>query len=115
MTRDELKIRIKQAIDYIPTFMERDDGWSQIESILYEILIEFDDKDSNWHTGTPTEEGWYQIAIRFGNRIEYDSRKCKRIIDNNGNECMRFDGCNPVLAWQKIEPYKEKENSVGLE
>jgi hypothetical protein len=63
-----------------------------------------------WHTETPTEEGWYLIAIRFGNRIEYESRRCRRTIDNNGNECMRFDGCNPVIAWQKIEPYKGANN-----
>ena len=72
-------------------------------------MFTFEQEQSPWHTGTPTEEGWYLIAIRFGDRIEYDSRKCRRTIDNNGNECMRFDGCNPVIAWQKIEPYKEKE------
>ena len=77
---------------------------------IEQAIKAWNNRPNPWHIGTPTEEGWYQIAIRFCNRIEYDSRKCIRTIDNDGNECMRFDGCNPVLAWQKINPYKESTN-----
>ena len=66
---------------------------------------------AGWHTETPTEEGDYYVAIRFGSAIKYEARKCWKIIDNQGNECMRFDGTNPVVAWQKITPFEpDKEN-----
>lgn len=78
--------------------------------LVSETIEAWNTRANPWHTGTPTEEGWYLVAIRFGGRIEYESRKCIRTIDNNGNGCMRFDGCNPVLAWQKIESFKEENN-----
>lgn len=55
-----------------------------------------------WHTGTPTEEGWYLIAFLGANeRIEYAASVwCY-------NE---WDAHCRILAWQKIEPYKEKED-----
>ena len=57
---------------------------------------------SNWHTGTPTEEGWYLIAFLGSNkRIEYASAVwCY-------NE---WDAHCRVIAWQKITPYEEKQN-----
>ena len=57
---------------------------------------------SPWHTGTPTDEGWYLIAFLGANkRIEYASAVwCY-------NE---WDAHCRVIAWQKIIPYEEKEN-----
>ena len=54
---------------------------------------------TNWHTGTPTEEGWYLIAFLGANkRIEYASAVwCY-------NE---WDAHCQILAWQKINPYEE--------
>lgn len=56
---------------------------------------------TKWHTGTPTEEGWYLIAFLGANkRIEYASAVwCY-------NE---WDAHCRILAWQKIEPYRESE------
>lgn len=52
-----------------------------------------------WCTGEPTEEGWYLIAFLGANkRIEYASAVwCY-------NE---WDAHCRILAWQRIEPYKE--------
>ena len=104
MTRDELKIRTQQAIDYIPTLMERDDGWSEIESILYEILTELDDEDNNWHTGTPTEDGWYLCWVSFTKEIApmvYKWKNDKFMLTDT------WESDDDILMWQKIEPYKE--------
>ena len=53
MTRDELKIRTQQAIDAIRVFKEKDYGWSEMEKMLKEILIELDGSDLQ--TGAPTD------------------------------------------------------------
>ena len=97
MTRDELKIRTQQAIDYISLLMQRNDGWSEIESILYEILTELNDKDSDWHTGTPTEEGWYLLECNIGN-----SDGTYYATDYWNNE-VGYWTVNGVIRWQKIE------------
>lgn len=62
-----------------------------------------------WHTGTPAEDGLYAIAIhpwgRKENGIAYICAKW-----SNGNWCDVVEDCycEPYLvAWQKIEPYKE--------
>ena len=67
---------------------------------INKILNQVD--DSPWNTGTPSEEGWYVIAFLGANkRIEYASAVwCY-------NE---WDAHCQVLAWQKIEPYKKKQD-----
>ena len=59
-----------------------------------------DDIDNPWHTGTPTEEGWYLIqdsdgAGTFFETEYFDTERIAKWSDDN-----KFDG----LAWQKIEP-----------
>jgi hypothetical protein len=56
--------------------------------------------ENPWHTGTPTEEGWYLLAfIEDGRRI-YDANRLKNGI---WEYCLIGD----ILEWQKIEE-KEK-------
>lgn len=101
MTRDELKIRTQQAINAIRVFKDKDYGWSEMEKMLYEILIELDDSD--WQTGTPTEEGWYICA--YG-----DNFFCANYLYPNGIWREHWGGT--LLAWQRIEPYKEESNGI---
>ena len=63
-----------------------------------------------WHTGDPIEEGDYYIAFRnfLGADVEYGWATW----DGKGWD-INFMGwllSNEILAWQKIEPYKEKED-----
>ena len=51
---------------------------------------------SPWHTGTPTEEGLYVV---FNEHLCYDIVEVKPWTTLYG-----------VVAYQKIEPYKEKED-----
>lgn len=58
--------------------------------------------ENPWHTGTPTEDGWYLQCIKSKNKISYDTDYYE-----NGDwkyPCVLRE----ILAWQKIEPYKEK-------
>ena len=107
MTRDELKTRTQQAIDAIRVFKDKDYGWSEMEKMLYEILIELDDSD--WHTGTPTEDGYYLCHFKDGHKT-FDA--CFRF--RNGAWDIGGYSINPytfeVIAWQKIEPFEEAEN-----
>ena len=96
MTRDELKIRTQQAINAIPILRDKDYGWSEIEKMLNEILLELDDSD--WHTGTPTEEGLYWVVLQFhdddgGVFYDYSVSQWSKLFgwDNSF-----------VVAWQKI-------------
>ena len=65
--------------------------WQQ--KVLFEELA------SNWHTGTPTEEGWYLCSTKASDfSVHY----------YDGNE---WDFCplDFVVAWQKITPYEGEE------
>lgn len=71
----------------------------------------------NWHTGTPTEEGWYLVAYecvydcKNKGKIEYFTLNI--ITDEDGYKDYRGRASDDVwkaVAWQKIEPYKEKNN-----
>lgn len=79
--------------------------------------------DNPWHTGTPTETGEYLVCIRYdfgkegyttANYVEpfnphtgwYD---LKPPSEEDGHEWCKKNGIE-VIAWQKIETYKEKNN-----
>ena len=61
---------------------------------------------SPWHIGTPTEDGYYLCHFTDGDRT-FDA--CFPFT--NGAWDIGGYGLNPytfeVIAWQKIEPYKE--------
>lgn len=58
-----------------------------------------------WHTGTPTEEGWY--LLQYLNSGEYDVGRW------DGSDFVIEENLPMVLtshrsvAWQRIEPYTE--------
>ena len=56
-----------------------------------------------WHTGTPTEEGWYLLAFVEDGRMIYDANRLKKGI---WEYCLIGD----IVKWQKIqdEPREEK-------
>lgn len=71
---------------------------------------------SPWHTGTPTEDGWYLVAYecvydcKNKGKIEYFTLNI--ITDEDGYKDYRGRASDDVwkaVAWQKIEQYKEKE------
>ena len=56
-----------------------------------------------WHTGTPIDEikenDWYTFAYKWNGEIRY--------ITVKEPSFWYFTNCD-TLAWQKVEPYKEK-------
>ena len=60
--------------------------------------------DNNWHTGTPTEEGWYLLNLKK----DYKPY-CVAYMD--GRHWLGIDDffilVDDVKAWMPIEPYKE--------
>ena len=70
-----------------------------------QAIKKWNNRPSPWHTGTPTEEGDYLLILKapkgqphyFTNNIKKDGR-------------WRYVFRGEVIAWQKIEPYKEKED-----
>ena len=81
-----------------------------------------DDIDNPWHTGTPTESGEYLVCIRYdfgkegyttADYVEpYNPHtgwyNLKPPSVEDGNEWCKKNGIE-VIAWQKIEPYKETD------
>jgi len=75
---------------------------------------------SNWHTGTPKETGEYLVCIRYdfgkegyttANYVEPFNPhtgwyNLKPPSEEDGHEWCKKNGIE-VIAWQKIEPYKE--------
>ena len=57
--------------------------------------------DNNWHTGTPTEEGWYLLECNIGN-----SDETYYATDYWNNE-VGYWTVNRVIRWQKIDEDKE--------
>lgn len=61
--------------------------------------------DSNWHTGTPTEKGWYLCKTK-GRKGSY----LPSVLRWNGeiwtSKTKRPIVLMDVVEWQKIEPYR---------
>ena len=114
MTRDQLKIRTQQAIDAIRVLKDMDYGWSEMEKMLYEILIELDDSD--WHTGTPTRNGLYVVLTKVSMEgvsssegtyiLDYWDGYSFQYLRRKAMVYLEPDTYGWV-AWQRIELYKE--------
>ena len=59
---------------------------------------------SPWHTGTPTEEGWYLLYTSIPNaHYHLAFYQFDHWFSDDEYCIIRED----VIAWQKIEPFKE--------
>ena len=105
---------IKAKIDKMYALQEKQEMYSAgmndiIESI--EALGE-EELDSNWHTGTPTTEGWYLVRT-VDTEHPFDSLKFAdgKWLDY-GFDSYEFEECRNdyVLKWQKITPYEGEVN-----
>ena len=91
--------RIRELDEQVPKI--------RIEDLTGEISGKEGKTSPVWHTGTPTEEGEYLIAfsgagIEYG-RASWDGQAWDiNIVD--------WRDYNAILAWQKIEPYKEEKD-----
>lgn len=56
-----------------------------------------------WHTGTPTEEGWYLLKIKSDDEIVYDTNYLTPCVYGMDWRYAHEE----IIEWQKIE---EKEN-----
>jgi len=54
---------------------------------------------SNWHTGTPTEEGWYLMKVKLDDEIIYDTNYLTPCV--YGMDWRYAHG--EIIEWQKIE------------
>lgn len=98
---------IKDFLHYaLPPFSEVSS--SDIEDYPY---IEIGDTQSNWHTGTPTEEGWYLVAYQHKDIITYYAVRFflekdldMEFLDSEGG--IYYPDIWKAVAWQKIEPYE---------
>ena len=83
----------KRWIEKYPKDMEYAWGMSAIVEALE--IYPLEELDENpWHTGTPTEEGWYLIKYKHNGGIRY-------IAMENPSKWVFIN--DDTLAWQKIE------------
>lgn len=65
-----------------------------------EAIKAWNRRPSPWHTGTPTEEGDYLLLVDKG---------MPRYTLGRWSGHWEFPNQDFVIAWQKIEPFKESE------
>lgn len=75
----------------------------------------WNNRTSPWHTGTPTEEGWYLVAYQHKDKMTYRAVRFfleegldMEFLESEGG--IYYPDIWKAVAWQKIEPYKEKED-----
>ncbi len=76
-------------------------GCTQTPTSNKEDAIKAWNKRGNpWHTGTPSEKGWYLQRIKSKNNISYDT-------DSYENGDWKYSCIfRKIIAWQKIEEKK---------
>lgn len=87
------------------------------ENAKERVIEAWNTRPNPWHTGTPTDEGWYLVAYecihecKNKGKLEYHTM---HIFENElGYKDIRGRASDDVwkaVAWQKITPYEEKEN-----
>lgn len=77
------------------------------EATYQRVIKRWNNRPTPWHTGTPTETGWYVICFREDGTDDY----CVAVWD--GKRFIIRDAWDVNIvptAWQKIDPYKEKQD-----
>lgn len=65
---------------------------------------------SNWHTGTPTENGLYLVCLIYCGNTYYLGMHFNDGVWNDSEYEYGFDWLKvDMLAWMPLEPYKEEE------
>lgn len=82
--------RIRELDEQVPKI--------RIEDLTREIEGKEGKTSPVWHTGTPTEGGMFLVHLKDGTYNVYEFGKVYKAWDI---------GFRDVLAWMKIEPYKE--------
>ena len=89
--------------------------WREVRRVQAKVekeIAEEERKKSNWHTGTPTEEGWYVLHYPKSEEQPYELARydgeCFIAVKPFHAIIVRID-VDTVPYWQKIEPYKEDE------
>lgn len=80
-----------------------------------EIKADWSKKPSPWHTGTPTEEGWYFAQVTYGYYFVLDINPLgKFMVDAFGERTeLTKEDIECVVAYQKIEPYREHKERIN--
>lgn len=113
MTENEKRFRIEFTVDA--------EGWSDKfikDSAIQELTcmvpfpedISFSEVKNPWHTGTPTEEGWYLVHLRrIGFKVVH---LCDGEISVDGYMFNVNDtrGGKPfIVKWQKIDAEEDED------
>lgn len=64
--------------------------------------------ENPWHTGTPTEEGWYLIAFNY--EFEEGVRYTTDYLKDGKWAFPMVRDISKIRAWMPITPFEEKEN-----
>ena len=118
MTENLKRFRIEFTVDVHHEGVTKDWDWSNEEikhSAIQELTcmvpypedITFSEANP-WHTGTPTEEGWYLVAFNY--EFEEGVRYTTDYFKDGKWAFPMVRDISKIVAWQKIEPYKEKED-----
>lgn len=87
-------------------------GDKDLEKLSEELnSLSADIAKKDWHTGTPTEEGWYLVAYQHKDKITYRAVRFflekgldMEFLDSEGG--IYYPDIWKAVAWQKIEPYR---------
>ena len=107
MTENKKRFRIEFTVDA--------EGWSDKfikDSAIQELTcmvpypedITFSEANP-WHTGVPTEEGWYLFTYKHLDSFRYATDYY--FVDRGWTFSVDK---TKMLAWMPIEPYKEKQD-----
>lgn len=70
------------------------------EEVIEKLIKKWNKRPSNWHTGTPTEDGWYLYAVEVPerNHVEYFTA-----VFSNGWIGVSDERLEEITKWQKIK------------
>lgn len=84
------------------------DNLGAMERAKDRLIEKWNRRFDGWHTGTPTDEGWYLIQTKGGDFMAVEKNAHGLWLEDNYGYREVHNGF--VVAWQKIEPFKEENN-----
>lgn len=98
-------------LEELKEFLFRNIPDSDIASKIYKMIYNLPlAEEIQWHTGNPTEKGWYLVTDGKDYDVSYWFVACVEDEEEEDDE-GEWDSpnLNKIIAWQKIYPYKRAQ------
>jgi len=107
MADKELVMKLEEDISWLEQGCTTEKEICEHIKQAIKTIIQHKETENTWHTGTPTDEGWYVMKTKHGSLFLVQKNSYGFWIEDKFGYEAFVPTEGYIIAWMPIEPYKE--------